>query len=70
MTVKKKKNDGQLTSVTLLSTNFQHNLELLSKWESTPKLMIFFGLMFDEDLFEKIKEETHHYACMMFANPK
>ena len=30
----------------------------------------FFGLMFDEDLFEKIKEETHHYACMMFANLK
>ena len=35
-----------------------------------PKADDFFGLMFDEDLFEKIKEETHHYACMMFANPK
>ena len=35
-----------------------------------PKADDFFGLMFDEDLFEKIKEETHHYACMMFANLK
>ena len=34
-----------------------------------PKADDFFGLMLDEDLFEKIKE-THHYACMMFENPK
>ena len=35
-----------------------------------PKADDFFGLMLDENLFEKIKEETHHYACMMFENPK
>ena len=43
---------------------------IVVKMGVNPKADDFFGLMFDEDLFEKIKEETHHYACMMFANPK
>ena len=42
---------------------------IVVKMGVNPKADDFFGLMFDEDLFEKIKE-THHYACMMFANPK
>ena len=43
---------------------------IVGKMGVNPKTDDFFGLMFDEDLFEKIKEETHHYACMMFANLK
>ena len=43
---------------------------IVGKMGVNPKADDFFGLMFDEDLFEKIKEETHHYACMMFANLK
>ena len=36
---------------------------IVVKMGVNPKADDFFGLMFDEDLFEKIKEETHHYAC-------
>ena len=37
----KKNNNEQLTSVASLLTNFQLDLESLSTWEPTPKLMIF-----------------------------